>query len=356
MKFAARYLILFFICIPLQAFFPENPKEEILNRMAFGSCYHQDRGPFNWASTGSPDLWVWMGDNYYGDSEDPDIMRGIMEKVFLEPGYQEFREQTMVVGTWDDHDFGLNNGGSWFPAKESNRQILLDFLEIPDDHPLRQQEGMFQVMDFGTHPRQVRVILLDGRTFADRPGPEASLLGENQWEKLERALKRNPATWTFIVSGIQILPVDQPFESWARFPAERTRLLELIRYTGTSGFLFLSGDRHIHEFHVLNDDITPYPLWELTTSGMSHSFSSLAAESNRFRVGSFYSGLGSGRVDFHWEEDPAITLSLISATGNVVKSLRLEHWMLQPEKDREMEGVLIDRGKGNYDRIPAKQP
>ena len=35
------------------------------------------------------------------------------------PEYQEFLQRTSFVdGTWDDHDFGINDGASWNPYKD----------------------------------------------------------------------------------------------------------------------------------------------------------------------------------------------------------------------------------------------
>ena len=36
--------------------------------------------------------------------------------------------QTKIIGTWDDHDYGLNNGGSDFKRKDEYREMFLDFI------------------------------------------------------------------------------------------------------------------------------------------------------------------------------------------------------------------------------------
>lgn len=40
-----------------------------------------------------------------------------------------------VIGTWDDHDYGLNDAGKEFSEKVTNQMLLLDFLDEPQDSP-----------------------------------------------------------------------------------------------------------------------------------------------------------------------------------------------------------------------------
>jgi alkaline phosphatase D len=46
-------------------------------------------------------------------------------------GYRKVRESTKVIGVWDDHDYGVNNGASNFAKKDEVREIFLDFLDEP---------------------------------------------------------------------------------------------------------------------------------------------------------------------------------------------------------------------------------
>lgn len=42
---------------------------------------------------------------------------------------------SQVIGTWDDHDYGLNDAGKEFSRKVTNQRLLLDFLGEPQDSP-----------------------------------------------------------------------------------------------------------------------------------------------------------------------------------------------------------------------------
>jgi alkaline phosphatase D len=45
------------------------------------------------------------------------------------PFYMEMiNKGTKVIGVWDDHDYGLNNGDKNFPLKNEVRDIFLDFI------------------------------------------------------------------------------------------------------------------------------------------------------------------------------------------------------------------------------------
>ena len=41
--------------------------------------------------------------------------------------------KTKIIGVWDDHDFGLNNGDSNFEKKQIMRKLYLDFINEPKD-------------------------------------------------------------------------------------------------------------------------------------------------------------------------------------------------------------------------------
>jgi alkaline phosphatase D len=112
-----------------------------------------------------------------------------------------------------------------------------------------------------------------------------------------------------IGSGIQVLPVQHPYEKWADFPAERERLFQLIGATKAPGVIFLSGDRHIAELSRVRSRHVSYPLYDLTSSGLTHTWSRAHGEANRHRVGKLVVALNYGMVDVDWNaRDPLITL------------------------------------------------
>ena len=65
---------------------------------------------------------------------DDELIRRRYKHTQESSGYQSLvSSRTVVLGVWDDHDFGLNDGGSENPAKDTLREIYLDFIEEPAD-------------------------------------------------------------------------------------------------------------------------------------------------------------------------------------------------------------------------------
>jgi len=273
-----------------------------LSRIAFGSCSRTDLPQPLWdpIMASDPDLWVWLGDNIYADTEDMSVMRARYEDALSDPGYAALYATTPIIGTWDDHDYGANDAGSEYPRREASQQELLDFLGEPLESPRRSQAGVYTSYVYGEAPTRVRVMLLDARYHRDDPGPEADVLGEAQWAWLEAELTDSDAQLHVIGSGFQFLPEDHGYEKWANFPKARARLLGLIGRSGAPGVILLSGDRHISEISRVEDPSLSYPLYEVTSSGMTHSSSGNPGEANAHRVGELYTDLGFGTLDIDW--------------------------------------------------------
>ena len=321
----------------LFAYYPHQISEPV-SRIGIGSCNAQESPQPHWdlLTDSKVELWVWLGDNVYADTEDMAKMKSVYEMQFNRADYVRFRGSVPIIDVWDDHDYGENNSGKWYPKKRGSQQLHLDFLEEPENSPRRSREGVFASHTFGPEGRQLKFILLDNRYFADKPGPESDILGEAQWEFLQSELQSSTAQITFICSGTQMLAFDQPFENWGNFPRSRERLLELIRESRKGGVILFSGDRHIHEISVVNDESVRYPLIDFTASGLTHSFEGLKAERNRYRIGSFYNDLGFGFIIIDWErEDPTISLQVRDQENQIRRRFDISLSSLQPNKDLE---------------------
>ena len=149
-----------------------------------------------------PDVWVWLGDNIYGDSESMDTLSAKYAQQKSNPVYQQLRQSTPIIGVWDDHDYGVNDGGKEYPKRKESQQLMLDFLDVPTTSPLRTQEGGYSAHTYGPKGQRVKVILLDARYFRDPlkkdgkvnvPDPSGDMLGEAQWKWLEQQLTKSDA-------------------------------------------------------------------------------------------------------------------------------------------------------------------
>ncbi|WP_133272051.1 alkaline phosphatase D family protein [Hymenobacter radiodurans] len=265
--------------------------------IAFGSCDRQDLPQTIWGtiSKDKPDLWIWLGDNIYGDTEDMTVLKAKYDQQFNQPEYKAFRTQVPVIGTWDDHDYGRNDGDKSFGPKKESQQLALDFLQEPAASPRRQQEGIYAAYTYTVGKKRVKVILLDDRYHQDalfrdankvyQPNPTGDILGEAQWRWLEEQLTNSDADAHIIGSGIQFLAEEHRYEKWANFPVARQRFLALLASTKAKGVLLMSGDRHIGEIAKMTVPSVPYPVYEVTSSGLTHPATNNTGEPNKYRVG-----------------------------------------------------------------------
>lgn len=285
-----------------------------LETIAFGSCNHEyDEQPL-WDPIVShqPDLWIWLGDNIYGDTDSMPLMKAKYDKQNTVAAYQRLKAEAPIIGIWDDHDYGKNDAGKNYPHREESRDLMYDFLDIPKDSPLRQKEGAYGAYQYGPDEKRVKIILLDARYFRDSlakqdkaylPNETGTMLGEEQWNWLEDELKNNTAKITVIGSGVQVLSKEHAFEKWDNFPYERARLLKLLETYQVNGAILLSGDRHIAEISKIDIPGISHPVYDVTSSGLTHTWKSYQFEPNSYRVGNLIAKLNFGLIHLDWQKE-----------------------------------------------------
>jgi len=166
-----NWILAFFIGTTLTACV-KNPttatdQQASLQVIALGSCNKEYKDQSFWPRIAeqNPDLWLWLGDNIYADTEDMAVMKAKYQRQKQNPHYQAFIQQVPVIGIWDDHDFGQNDGNRTYPKKEQAKLALLDFLDGPADATVRSHPGIYQSHTFGAPPQQIKIMLLDTRPF-----------------------------------------------------------------------------------------------------------------------------------------------------------------------------------------------
>ncbi|GAB3953182.1 hypothetical protein GCM10028805_36340 [Spirosoma harenae] len=293
-----------------------------ITTIAFGSCSRQSLPQPLWDDivATKPDVWIWLGDNIYGDSENMDTLRAKYNTQKSNPVYQQLRQSASIIGVWDDHDYGVNDGGKEYPKRKESQQVMLDFLDEPADSPLRKQEGAYSAHSYGPKGQRVKVILLDARYFRDPlkkeskrnvPDPTGDMLGEAQWQWLEGQLANSDADIHIIGSGVQVLPEEHVYEKWANFPTARKRLLDLLGKTKPKGAFLISGDRHMAEVSKVTVSGLSYELYDITSSGLTH-VSAPHEEANRHRVGKMVSELNYGLITIDWQAKPLTAIVRIN--------------------------------------------
>lgn len=74
--------------------------ENAIQSIAFGSCLRQDRPApiLTTLAKFNPDVFIAMGDNIYGDTEDMDILAARYQQARKLPGYAVLRKNTAFLG------------------------------------------------------------------------------------------------------------------------------------------------------------------------------------------------------------------------------------------------------------------
>jgi alkaline phosphatase D len=307
--------------------------------IAFGSCNKTDLPNLLWDDilNSHPDVFIWGGDNVYADTDDMKKLTRFYEDLNKVGGYMKLKESTPVIGTWDDHDYGMNDGGVHFKFKAASQQVFLDFMEVEKDSPRRKQEGVYAAHSFEVGGKSIKIIVLDTRYFRsdltpdiesskrNKPNPygQGTILGEAQWNWLENTLKNSSATYHIIVSSIQFLSNEHGFECWGNFPHEVDKLEQLLVTTQAKNTIILSGDRHISEISKKNVPGLNYPLIDFTSSGLTHAYSKFKGEPNLFRASDVVFKESFGVVKFYTDKN-RVLLEMISDGGLVEDSLKID--------------------------------
>jgi len=316
-----------------------------LTRIAVGSCNHQSAPQHMWTqlAAANPQLFLMIGDNVYGDAGwDGDAGLESLRRAYglqaSHPEFAAFRARFPMLATWDDHDFGFNDAGGSFPFRRWSETLFETFWGSSD--AVKARPGIYESTITGPEGKRVQVILLDTRFFRsdlkrgawsrDRqplggylPDDSAgkTVLGEAQWAWLAGELAK-PADLRIVVSSTQVLTTAHQFEGWTNFPAERTRLLDLLGKREASGLVLLSGDRH--QGAIYKAEHGGQTIWELTSSSLNLSFGDDAERSTQrepdpLRLGKIYPVENYGLVDIDWKAK-AVTLTLKGNTSATLTS------------------------------------
>lgn len=349
-------------------------------KIAFGSCNkHQKMNATSiWTSIERthPNAFVWLGDAVYADTRITFEKRKYFgEKFHAEayaavkrfPAYERLAKKARILGTWDDHDYGMNNAGKHWEHKETAKELFLDFLDEGKETERRlERDGVYESYsvyedDEAKRGREVQILLLDTRwNFVDGSTPEdgeADILGPKQWEWLEKELmKPSNAEVTLIGSSIQVLAelnqmykavnykiareFGKSIENWGSFPSNQKRLMRLVSKAKERRVIFLSGDVHVGMIDVRAPGChLPYESIDATSSGITH----VAVEEVRPKwvtyfykkmtpskfmprwwypkniVPDIYMGLNFGEVLIHWDKN-SLDVNILDESGEVVVS------------------------------------
>ena len=291
-------------------------------KIGLGSCLDQDYPQPIWQSIKKEDLnyFIFLGDNVYGDTRYGSLrkMKSAYDKQ--KKVLPDFLNDISIFSIWDDHDFGINDGGADYRFKRRAQELYLDFWEITKDDDRSNREGIYFSKNEIFFDKKFKFIFLDTRFFRSKLKgkksnyieniePDATILGNAQWTWLENELKSD-FDFLFIFSSIQIIAKDHRFEKWSNFPIERAKLFELLEQFNDKTILF-SGDRHRAGIYRKNGII------EVTSSSMNKPGSSFS-ETDSYLIGKTYPQENYGVLEIL---ENTIHIKIKDIKGNTLNSI-----------------------------------
>ncbi len=338
MKFTSSLIVLMFLfsvasCQTDELFcgdVNQNSNVTSVSKIGFGSCANQNQNfpVLEKIVDRNPDVFCWLGDNIYGDTQNMKTLKRKYTLLGCKPEFRDLNKTTHYLAVWDDHDYGANDAGKEYSKKEESKDIFLDFWSEPQTSERWNHTGIYHTETYGPIGKRVQFIMLDTRTFRDpllkadgkewkndyKPNYDSAVtfLGAQQWVWLENVIQQ-PANLRVVMSSNQFGITYNGYEAWANMPIERQRFIDLIQSTQANGVVFISGD--VHWAEISKQDVeNGYPLYDITSSGITQEWSS--TEPNDNRLGEAFRPNNAGMIEIDWElQDPTIEFKIIDVNG-----------------------------------------
>lgn len=105
-------------------------------RVAFGSCvgprgYNAAAAFGEMAARGNFDVLLMLGDNHYGDTTNPDLLRDYYFMQRTVDGFAKIIREKPTYAIWDDHDYGPNNSDGTAKGKEDSLHVFQQWWANP---------------------------------------------------------------------------------------------------------------------------------------------------------------------------------------------------------------------------------
>jgi alkaline phosphatase D len=220
-----------------------------------------------------PDVAFLIGDNVYADVINGKYIGGEANPQQIWMRHLETRENLKfyhtrrlipTFGTWDDHDYGFNNGDKTYKYKKESAQIFSIFFPYAKAKSTSKGPGLSYRFSLSGQ----NFYFLDARSFRDHyKNEKGTHLGVNQEKWLFKDMRsvRGP---NWLVKGDQFFGKYHRYESWERYhPQNLKSFLSKVRRERDPA-LFVSGDRHLTEIMKLEKKLVGYPSFELTSSAI----------------------------------------------------------------------------------------
>ncbi|MFC4991912.1 LamG-like jellyroll fold domain-containing protein [Rubritalea tangerina] len=301
---------------------------------AFISCANDtSNGVWSEMANHNLDLLCLSGDTPYVDTGDLTLIRQKHRHFLQVPTLASLGKNTSTVGTWDDHDFGINGGNGLNTAgrKVNTRRGFVEYRA--HDQYGHDNLGIYHKTDLGA----MEVFLLDPRWFSQTEASpvnasQSSCFGATQWQWLLNSIRNSKAPFKVILQG-QIWQdkknseTDDMFTYWA----ERDALFDTIRDEKIPGVVLFGGDIHVARY-LMHPQRVGYDLHDFVMSpGHKSIISSLnvyhpSLEWSRETQNQFLTMQADTT-----KEVPELTVKYLDQEGNVNHQVTLAYDQLSPK-------------------------
>jgi alkaline phosphatase D len=305
--------------------------------LGMGSCLSQDSDQKEiWSSLERENLteFFFLGDNIYGDKENGSLEN--MQSAYKKQSENlpDWLKQIEINAIWDDHDYGINDGGGDYKNKVQAQKLFLDFWKIKEPDRRLKEEGVYFSKDVIVNNKIIKIIGLDTRYFRSPLEGEKrnrtptqdktkTMLGVGQWSWLEAQLLTDMDV-LILASSVQIIATNHGFEKWGNFPHERERLFKLLGEL-KKPVVMLSGDRHKAGLYKMGNlyEITSSSLNKPLPTWLSFYWDSTNKETDEFLVGEMFYEPNYGILKI--EEGNNIELELKNKEGQSLNKLVISY-------------------------------
>jgi len=283
-------------------------------RLAYGSCARFDAQPiFETIRADAPDLFLFGGDNHYGNTPDLQSLWWNYRWGLERAGRAELVAETPSIATWDDHDYVGNNTIGASPGKEN---ALLAFSQYwaNTSYGTPATPGVYSKYSYG----DVDVFLLDDRYYRSADtDPNGTMLGDGQVQWLLAELAASTATFKLLVTGSIWSPTGN--ESWTDFPAARAQVFDTIRDEGIGGVVLVGGDVHRSSLRTIERTAAgAYDLPEIIASPLANNNSACSDNTapDAVQLSCHDAGTYYARIDVDTTApDPTLTATIVGLDG-----------------------------------------
>jgi alkaline phosphatase D len=244
-------------------------------KIAVASCsnfrrLHSQEAVYGHLQQQRPDLIFFTGDLVYANSqksslfgfpENPSSALGRYIMTWRAVNLYQLEPLIPTLATWDDHDYGANDGDHTHPYKDTMQNIFRSFYAMPESHQrLSRGPGVsFKLSAFG-----IDFFMLDGRSHRVK---KKSQWGTHQeaWLAQEYTSNQRPA---WILNGVQYFRYFVLIESVEKSAKPSLIWLKSLLRQHQKPTVLFSGDVHGSQVQELSESIFGYKTFEITSSGI----------------------------------------------------------------------------------------